>query len=247
MSHTVQLFLDTASLDDIRRWKTFGLVDGVTTNPALLAREGGDPLEQLVRVADVVPGPVSAQVTEPAAADMVVQGRALARLAPNVVVKVPATLEGFRAAQVLSGEGIPCNVTLAFDAAQGIPFARLPVAYLSLILGRVEDFGEQHATYVQRAREMLDALASPTKLLVASLRNPHHLRAALAGGADVVTVPPSTWANVHANPHTLQGERDFRTSWGTLDPDARRAYEQVGRERPRSVSTRAGAAAGAER
>lgn len=232
MSHDLEFFLDTASLDEIRRWQAYGLVQGVTTNPALLAREGGDPLDQLVRVAHAVDGPVSAQVTSTRADAMVPQGRALARLAPNVVVKVPATLEGFRAAERLTADGIRCNITLAFDAAQGIPFARLGVAYLSLILGRVEDFGEQHAAAVANCRQMIDALGSTTRLLVASVRNPHHLQAALAGGADVITVPPATWANAHAHPLTLQGERDFLASWQTLDAAARARYEELGRSAP---------------
>ena len=245
MSHDLEFFLDTASLDEIRRWQAFGLVEGVTTNPALLAKEGGDPLDQLVRVADAVAGPVSAQVTSTEAAEMIPQGRALARLAPNIVVKVPATLEGYRAAEALTGDGIPCNITLAFDPAQGIPFARLGVAYLSLILGRVEDFGEQHATAVGQCRRMLDALGSPTRLLVASLRNPHHLEAAIGGGADVVTVPPATWTNVHANPLTLQGERDFHAAWKTLDATSRASYERLGRSSSEAPRTAPSAAAGA--
>ncbi|NNL66819.1 MAG: fructose-6-phosphate aldolase [Myxococcales bacterium] len=245
MSHDLQFFLDTASLDEIRRWQAIGLVQGVTTNPALLAKEGGDPLEQLRRVAELVEGPVSAQVTRSESAGMVPQGRALARVAPNVVVKVPATLEGFRAAQQLTDDGIVCNITLAFDPSQGIPFARIPVGYLSLILGRVEDFGEQHAAYVARCREMLDALGSPTRLLVASLRNPHHLQAAISGGADVVTVPPATWNHVHANPLTQQGERDFMTSWQTLDPTLRGPYERLGQERQSERPARPAAVAGA--
>lgn len=241
MSHDLQFFLDTASLDEIRRWQAFGLVQGVTTNPALLSKEGGNPLDQLVRVADAVDGPVSAQVTSTEADDMIRQGRALARLAPNVVVKVPATLEGFRAAQSLTGDGLRCNITLCFDPAQGIPFARLGVAYLSLILGRVEDFGEDHAAAVGRCRTMLDAIGSPTRLLVASLRNPNQLQAAFAGGADVVTVPPTTWANVHANPFTQQGERDFLASWRTLDANGRAAYEALGRAPAPAASASAGA------
>ena len=245
MSHDLQFFLDTASLDEIRRWQAYGLVQGVTTNPALLAKEGGNPLDQLVRVADAVDGPVSAQVTSTVAEEMIPQGRALAGLAANIVVKVPATLEGFHAAEALTNAGIRCNITLAFEAAQGIPFARLGVSYLSLILGRVEDFGEQHAAAVAQCRTMLDALGSPTRLLVASLRNPHHLQAALSGGADVVTVPPATWANAHANPFTIQGERDFMASWQTLDAEKRASYERLGRHeiaattRPAPASARA--------
>lgn len=224
----MQFFLDTASLDAIRRWQAFGLVDGCTTNPALLAKEGGDPLRQLEEVAELVAGPVSAQVTCDDAPGMTRQGRALAEVAPNIVVKVPATQPGFAAARELSGAGCKVNVTLAFQPSQALPFARIPVAYVSLILGRVEDFGHSSVHEVEIARALFDRLKTPTKLLVASLRNPTQLNAAVAGGADVVTVPPSTWELVYANPHSLQGERDFAAAWHGLPESARRAYEQLG-------------------
>lgn len=224
----MQFFLDTASLDAIRRWQAFGLVDGCTTNPSLLAKEGGDPLRQLAEVAELVAGPVSAQVTCDDAAGMVRQGRALSEVAPNVVVKVPATQAGYAAARELTAARCRVNVTLAFQPAQALPFARIPVAYVSLIVGRVEDFGHSSLQEVQTARALFDRLGTPTKLLVASLRNPTQLNASIAGGADVVTVPPSTWDLVYQNPHTLQGERDFAAAWRSLPESARRSYEELG-------------------
>ncbi len=231
MTRGTRLFLDTASLADIQPWARLGLVDGVTTTPALLAREGGAPLVKLRKIAAVVSGPVSAQVTAERASDMIVQGRALAALSGNVIVKLPASLEGLRAARDLTDEGIDCNVTLAFEPAQGLAFARVPVAYLSLILGRVEDFGPGALERVHETRQMLDALGSPTRLLVASLRNPNHLRTAVTHGANVVTVPPSTWESVYANPLTQQGQTDFLAAWQRLDPELRRDYDELGHEK----------------
>ena len=225
----MEFFLDTASLDAIRRWQAFGLVDGCTTNPAILAKEGGDPLRQLGEVCELVDGPVSAPVTCDDPADMVRQGRALAEVAPNVVVKVPATAPGFEAARALVGAGCQVNVTLTFQPAQALPFARIPATYISLIVGRVEDFGHSSLHEIEMARTLLDRLGSPSKLLVASLRNPTQLNEAIAGGADVVTVPPTTWELVYQNPHSLQGERDFQAAWRSLPAEARSAYEQVGR------------------
>jgi transaldolase len=236
----MKLFLDTANLDDLRRWSALGLVDGATTNPALLAREGGDPLAHLCEVARRVDGPVSAQVTHADAHAMVAQGRALAALAPNIVVKVPATQAGYAAAAELTRGAVACNVTLTFHPAQAIPFLRLGVRYVSLIVGRVEDFGFDAKREVERARALIDRLGSETKLLVASLRNPEQILAAILGGADVLTVPPSTWALVHQNPLTLQGQEDFSSAWRGLPAEARRGYEELGAQSaPRRTSTAA--------
>ena len=224
----MQFFIDTASLDDIRRWQPFGLVEGATTNPALLAKEGGDPLEQLRNVAEIVEGPVSAQVTAVEVPRMVSQGRALSEIAPNIVVKVPNTADGFLAARELTESGVSCNITLTFHPSQAIPFAKIDVAYVSLIIGRTEDFGLDTRDEIERARMLLDELCSETKLLVASIRNPHHLTEAALGGADVITVPPSTWDMVWQNPLSLGGLADFRNAWEKLPAEMRRSYESLG-------------------
>lgn len=223
----MKFFLDTASLTEIEKWQQFGLVEGVTTNPALLASEGHAPLEQLKEVARVVAGPVSAQVTYDTHEKMIVQGRALSRLAENIVVKFSNTVEGYLAAKDLVAEGRRCNITLTFDPVQAIPFCRLPATFVSLIIGRVEDFGLRSIELVQQLRDTLDLLGSPTQLLVASIRNSHHLMAALRGKADIVTVPPTTWTNIYNNPLTLAGELDFFRAWKTLPEALRKNYEQL--------------------
>jgi len=224
----MQFFLDTANLDAIRRWQAVGLVDGVTTNPALLAKEGGDPLRQLEEVCELVPGPVSAQVTAAGTGGMIAQGRALARTAENVVVKIPATHAGYGAAAALIDEDVSVNVTLCFQPAQAIPFARLGATFISLIVGRTEDFGLSSREEIARARGLIDAVGSSSRLLVASLRNPGQLTAAVLGGAEVVTVPPNTWELVHQNPLSLQGQGDFASAWNALPAESRRTYEQLG-------------------
>ena len=225
---TMQFFIDTASLDAIRRWQPLGLVDGATTNPALLSKEGGDPLAQLKAVAALVDGPVSAQVTTTEVPRMVAQGKALAALAPNIIVKVPATLEGYAAAKALKEAGVTCNITLTFHPAQAIPFAKLDVGYVSMIIGRTEDFGLDTREEIERARMLIDEMCSETKLLVASLRNPTQLLEAVLGGADVITVPPTTWEMVYQNPLSLQGLEDFHNAWTKLPPEMRATYENLG-------------------
>jgi transaldolase len=226
----MQLFLDTASLADVERFAPLGVIDGVTTNPALLAREDGDPVTQLRAIASRVAGPVSAQVTHGDAKEMTAQGRALAAIAPNIVVKLPAVRGGLEAARALAAERIAVNVTLAFDPSQVIAFARVPVAYLSLIYARTEDFGAREIERIASARRLLDQMHSPTKLLVASVRNPKHLCDAIEGGADVVTIPPSTWDLVFDNPYTTRGLDDFGRSWQSLPEPRRRAYDALGEE-----------------
>lgn len=224
----MKFFLDTAHLDDIRRWQELGLVQGVTTNPALLAREGGNPLLHLESVCELVSGPVSAQVTHRDTAAMLVQGRALAGVAPNVVVKVPATADGVRTARTLAEEGVKTNITLTFHPTQAVPFALAGATYLSLIVGRVEDFGLDSREEISNTRALLEELGTDTQLLVASLRNPEQLLAACLGGAHVLTVPPTTWEKVFENPMTLSGLGDFERAWNELPDTARAPYERAG-------------------
>lgn len=224
----MKLFLDTASLAEVERLAPLGVVDGVTTNPALLAREGGDPLERLRALAARVAGPVSAQVTHGEAKEMTAQGLGLAALAPNVVVKLPGNRAGLEAARTLAAEGVRCNVTLLFEPAQLVAFARVPAAYASLILGRCEDFGLGDAERVAQAATLLARLGTPTELLVASVRHPDHLRVAALGGAHVATVPPSTWDLVLDHPLTGRGLDDFAHSWLALPGPQRAAYDALG-------------------
>jgi transaldolase len=195
----------------------------------LLSKEGNDPLEQLRQITEIVCGPVSAQVTQTEPEDMVRQGLALSKVAENVIIKVPATKNGLLAARGLTDKGVNCNITLTFHPCQSLPFLKIPVAYVSLIVGRIEDFGLDTTGRVEEMRVLIDRMGVDTKLLVASLRDPGQLLEAVGMGADVVTVPPATWDTVYSNPITAAGAADFMNMWHSLPNTVREAYENSDR------------------
>ncbi|MBI3463394.1 MAG: fructose-6-phosphate aldolase [Planctomycetes bacterium] len=221
------LFLDTAELNLIKHWDAYGLVHGVTTNPALLARVGGDPYSNVQAIAKYVhPRPVSAQVTTNDVERMVRHGRLLSRISDNIVVKLPCNQGGLEALRQLAAEDIRTNITLTFDPSLGALFALNGATYVSLILGRTDDFNLRSETLVERTRAIFRRLNSATKILAASIRNPVQLELAMAAGADVITVPPSTWDLAFSNPLTRTGLQDFFEAWSAVDVDVRRRYEQ---------------------
>jgi transaldolase len=223
----MEFFLDTASIDDIKKWQPFGVVQGVTTNPSLLSKEDAEPLEQLKKIASLVEGPVSAQVTFRSHEEMIKQAKGLSKIANNIVVKFPSTLEGYYAAKLAIEDNISCNITLTFDPSQAIAFGMLPVTYISLIIGREEDFGLHNLERISETRQVLDSLKSSTKLLAASIRNTHHLKAAIIGGADIITIPPITWHNIYNNPQSISGEIDFFKAWKSIPNALREKYENI--------------------
>ncbi|MFE8072026.1 transaldolase family protein [Marinobacteraceae bacterium S3BR75-40.1] len=220
----MKLFLDTANIDAIEYWKGFGLAQGVTTNPTLLSAEGGDPTAQLQQITAMIEGPVSAQVTHVEAEGMIRQGKKLAAIADNIIVKVPATIEGLKAAQALKAEDIRLNITLTFEPSQAIPFIALNVDFVSFILGRVEDFGLSSQGLASKLKQLCQEMESTTQMLVASIRNSHHLLDAVQNGADAITIPPKTWENIYANPLTASGLGDFMSAWEQLSPAMREKY-----------------------
>lgn len=222
----MKFFLDTASIKEIKIWKNFGLVDGITTNPSLLSKEGADPLIQLKQITKIVNGPVSAQVTETQSEDMIKQGIRLKKIAKNIIIKLPSTLEGLLAAKVLTKKKIKTNITLGFQPSQIIPFAKLNVTYFSLFLGRTEDYGFSNVISISETKKIIKKLNSNTKLLVASIRNSDHLKQAAINGADVITIPPKTWSEVYNNKYTLMGDKDFHNSWINLSQEVRKEYEK---------------------
>lgn len=223
----MEFFLDTASIEDIKFYKPLGLVDGVTTNPALLSKEGGDPIAQIKKIAEIVKGPISVEVTYTEPREMVKHAIKLNKLAPNVVIKVPASIAGLTAAQELKKAGIRMNITLIFHPSQAVPFIQLEVDYVSLFVGRVEEFGLNNKEAIWQLRQSIDEMESPTKLLSASIRNPEYLLEAVIASSDVLTVPPSCWQMVYKNPIFQLGERDFLKSWRTLPATARKEYESL--------------------
>ena len=223
----MKFFLDTASIEQFKKWKKINVVDGVTTNPSLLSKEGLDPINQLKEICKFVKGPVSAQVTETKAERMIKQGNQLKKISNNIIIKLPSTLEGLAAAKVLTKQKIKTNITLGFHPSQIIPFAKMNVTYFSLIVGRTEDWGFSNIVSISETKKIINNLNSKTKLLVASIRNSVHLKEAVINGADVITVPPKTWSEIYKNKYTLMGESDFHKSWSSLSKELRRKYEII--------------------
>lgn len=222
----MKIFLDTASVSEIKKWVSTGLIDGVTTNPTLLSREEAkNPLVVLKEICDIVPGPVSAEVTERGEDAMVEQGRFLSRISPNIVVKVPLTVEGLRACRVLRMDGIAVNVTLCFSLPQGILAMKAGATYLSPFIGRLEDHGEAPYELLEDLHVYCtDNSSMETQILAASIRSVDHAVKAIQSGAHVMTVPPSIFEKLYQHPLTEKGMEIFEKDWGKLSSEARDAF-----------------------
>src|SRR5262245_21202517 len=187
----MQFFVDTADVEEIRACAALGLVDGVTTNPSLVKKAGRPFKELIAEICAIVDGPVSAEVTAPDAESMIAEGRALARIAKNVVVKVPLTWDGLAACRTLAAEGVPSNVTLCFSANQALLAAKAKAAFVSPFIGRLDDIGEDGPALVRKIRTVSDTYGLKTKVLAASLRSPEQVGQCALAGADVATAPPA--------------------------------------------------------
>ncbi len=209
----MQIFLDTANLDDIARAAAMGLVDGVTTNPSLMARESGDPREILRKIAELVPGDVSAEVLAADARGMVAEGRRLAEIAPNIIVKCPLTADGLRAVRELKEQDIRVNVTLCFSLPQALFAAKAGAAIVSPFVGRLDDIAAPGMQLVADIREVFDNYDYPTRILVASIRNPLHVVEAARLGADIATMPAKVLDLLIRHPLTDLGIERFLTDW----------------------------------
>jgi len=214
----MKIYLDTANLDDIRWAATAGLIDGVTTNPSLLARSAGegDPRELLADICRAVEGPVSAEVVSLTADDMYREGKDLARLAENVVVKVPMIEEGLAAARRLAADGVSVNVTLVFSAMQALLAAKAGAAYVSPFVGRLDDAGHEGMEVVRQIRTIFTNYDIETELLAASLRHPLHVLQAALAGADSGTMPTAVLRQLLLHPLTDRGLDQFLSDWSKL-------------------------------
>jgi transaldolase len=209
----MEFFLDTAVIDEIRQGLEWGMVDGVTTNPSLIASQGKAYLPTVREIAKLCPGPVSGEVLATELDEILDQGRRLAELADNVVVKVPLTPAGLSAVRILKEEGIPTNVTLCFSANQALLAAKAGAAYISPFVGRVDDVGLPGMELVEQILAIYEAYGFDTKVLVASIRHPEHvLRAALLG-ADVGTMPFKVLQQLYRHPLTDVGLERFLADW----------------------------------
>ena len=209
----MNLFLDTADTAVLRTLAATGLVDGVTTNPTLIAKSGRPMREVIAEICDLVEGPVSAEVAAAEVDGMLAEGRALANIAPNVVVKLPLTKDGLIATRTLAGEGIQTNVTLCFSASQALLAAKAGATYISPFVGRLDDAGEDGMQLIHDIRAIYDNYAFDTEILAASMRTPEHVQAAAIAGADAATLPPAVFEALFKHPLTEQGLELFMADW----------------------------------
>ena len=209
----MQLFLDTANLDEIKEAASWGVVAGVTTNPSLVAKEKKDFKALVKEIASIVPGPISAEVLSDSAEDMIPEARELSRIAPNIVVKIPMTREGLKAVKVLSKEGIKTNVTLVFSASQGLLAAVAGATYISPFVGRLDDISNEGMDVVEDLVVILGNYSLPTQVIVASVRHPMHVIEAARLSAHIATVPFKVLEQMLHHPLTDLGIKRFKDDW----------------------------------
>ena len=210
----MKFFVDTAEIDDIRELNETGMVDGVTTNPSLIAKSGRDFKEVVAEICEVVDGPVSAEVAAIDAAGMIAEGRTLAAIAPNIAVKVPLTWDGLKACRALADDGTMVNVTLCFNANQALLAAKAGASFISPFIGRLDDIGIDGMELIEEIREIYDNYdALKTEILAASIRTANHVKFSAMAGADVATVPPGVLRGLAKHPLTEKGLDAFLADW----------------------------------
>ena len=209
----MKLFIDSGNIKDIEALCAIGIIDGVTTNPTLLAKEPGDYRENLKKICQIVKGPVSGEVTAVDVAGMLTQGREIAQLDPHMIVKVPLTRAGIQSCKTLSDEGIRVNVTLCFSAAQALLAAKAGATYISPFVGRLDDIGTNGMGLIQEIVEIYNNYDFTTEILVASTRNPIHIVEAARMGADICTCPPALIDQLFNHPLTNIGLDKFLKDW----------------------------------
>ena len=210
----MEFFLDTADVDSIRELSETGLIDGVTTNPSLVAKLGKDFFTILKDISKIVSGPISAEVTALESDGMVAEGEKLAKIAKNIVIKLPLTQEGLKACAKLTKKKIKTNVTLCFSPAQALIAAKSGATYISPFVGRLDDIGENGMELIQKIKDIYSNYPKlNTKILVASVRNMEHVAQAAIIGADVVTLPPKILEELYEHPLTKKGLDAFLEDW----------------------------------
>ena len=209
----MKLFVDSGNLKDVETLAALGILDGATTNPSLMAKEGGDPKQIIKQICRLVLGPVSAEVVATDTAGMVREGHELAAIDEHVVVKVPFTKDGVKACKTLAADGLRVNVTLIFSATQAWLAAKAGAAYVSPFVGRLDDVGTSGMTLVQEIVDIFDNFEYSTEVLVASVRHPIHIIEAGRMGADVVTCPPAVIEQCFKHPLTDIGLEKFLKDW----------------------------------
>lgn len=212
----MKYFLDTADVSEIRRLNRLGIVDGVTTNPTIISREGRDFKEVINEICQIVDGPVSAEVTGLTCDEMVTEAREIAKWSPNVVVKIPMTEEGLAAVSQLSKEGIKTNVTLIFTVAQGLSAMKAGATFISPFVGRLEDIGTDAYVLIRDLRHIIDFYGFQSEIIAASIRGLAHVEGVAKCGAHIATIPDKTFASLFTHPLTDKGIETFLKDWDSF-------------------------------
>jgi transaldolase len=209
----MKFFLDTANVKEIKRINELGLVDGVTTNPTIISKEGRDFKEVITEICGIVAGPVSAEVIALDTEGMVKEAREIAQWAENVVVKIPMTEAGLKAVHILSKEQIKTNVTLIFTVAQGLMAAKAGASFISPFVGRLDDIGTDSLALIRHLRQILDQYGYSAEIIAASIRNLKHVEDVAELGADIATIPGSIFPKLWSHPLTEAGIEAFMQDW----------------------------------
>ena len=212
----MKFFIDSASIKEIESAVELGLVDGVTTNPSLLAKEQGKPRDIIKKICQLLEGPVNAEVVSEDAPGMIKEGQSLTRIHKNICVKIPMTPEGLKAVKKLSGLGIPTNVTLIFSPLQALLAAKAGAAYVSPFVGRLDDLAQDGMDLVQQIVTIYNNYGFETEIIVASVRNPVHVLNAALMGADIATIPYKVLLQLAAHPLTDAGLKKFLEDWAKI-------------------------------
>lgn len=213
----MKFFLDTANIDEIKRINDLGLCDGVTTNPSIIKKEGKDFERVVKEIANLVDGPVSAEVTSYTYEEMVEEARELSEWKENIVVKIPITEAGLKAIKTLSKEGIKTNCTLIFSVTQGIMAIKAGATYISPFMGRIDDMGENGSRLIEELRQVIDIYAYDTKIISASIRTINHLEQAALAGSHVATIPGNLFERLWTHPLTTAGIESFKKDWEAFE------------------------------
>jgi transaldolase len=209
----MKFFIDTANVDEIREANEMGMVDGVTTNPSLIAKEGRDFKQIINEICEIVDGPISAEAVSLDAEGMIAEARDLAKIHKNIVVKIPMTIEGMKAVRTLAGEGIRTNVTLVFSPLQALMAAKAGASYVSPFVGRLDDLSQEGMDLVEQIVSIYENYGYQTEVIVASIRNPLHVLESALIGADISTIPFSVLKKLAAHPLTDKGIEAFLNDW----------------------------------
>jgi len=221
----MEFFIYTADINDVKKYSKIGIVDGVTTNPALIAKEGRDFKEVVTEMCEIIDGPVSAEVVSKDVDGMIREAKLVSKLHKNIVVKIPATVEGFEALNVVAKEGIKVNFTVLYTANQALAAAKLGATYVSPFVGRLDVTSTGGSELIREIRKIYDNFGFNTKILAASMRNAVYVKHAAMDGADVATIPPNVMHDLIHSELSVVSLDGFLAEWDKLDPSKRNYFE----------------------